>query len=118
MSKNRIKSGLSVHCHHDILVEHCYDYDERVRAIKETKPENEQEIRLRLFKLLPQEAIDEIPKILVEAYAEMKKACAEWEKARAETKKADAEWTLSAREAWHTKWCGCKEWTGEEIVFK
>jgi len=124
--------GLSIHCHHNILVEYCYDYEERVRAIKGDKPQNEQEIRLRLFKLLPPEAIDELPIKLVKADAkrkkadaELKKADAEWkkayaerEKAYAELKKADAEWKKADRDAWHKKWCGCKEWNGEELVFK
>uniref|UniRef100_A0A6M3LBC2 Uncharacterized protein n=1 Tax=viral metagenome TaxID=1070528 RepID=A0A6M3LBC2_9ZZZZ len=160
-----MKQGLSIHCHHNILVEYCYDYDERVNAIKDTKPKNEQEIRLRLFKLLPQEAIDELPERLVKAdaewrkayaerkkasakwegaYAKWEKAYAEWEKADAEWAKADAEWKKAYaewkkadaervkayaewegayderwnKEAWHKKWCGCKEWNGKEIVFE
>jgi hypothetical protein len=104
MENNIIKSGLSIHCHHDTLFEHCYNYDERVEAIKKDKPEHEQEIRLRLFKLLPKEAIDELPDELV-------KADTKWEKAWTEWKKAD-------QEIWHKKWCGCKEWDGQEIVFK
>ena len=112
-----MKSGLAVHCHHDILVEHCYNYDERVEAIKRNKPKNEQEIRLRLFRLLSQEAINEIPQNLVKADAEREKAAAEWEKAYAEREKADAEWEPKEREAWHKKWCGCMEWNGEEIEF-
>ena len=101
-------SGLSIHCHHDILIENCYDYDERVEAIKNDKPENEQEIRLRLFKLLSKEAIDELPEGLIKANAER-------DKAYAERDKANAKWT--DKEAWHKKWCGCKEWNGEEIIF-
>ncbi len=168
------KQGLSIHCHHNILVECCYDYDERVRAIKEDKPRREQKIRLRLFRLLPQEAIDELPERLNKAYAEWKKAYAEckkadaeckkadaeckkayaewkkadaewnkayaeWNKADAECKKADAEWNKAdaewnkadaewnkayaeckkaSKEIWHKKWCGCKEWNGEEIKFE
>ena len=97
------KSGLAIHCHHDILVEHCYDYDQRVEAIKTTKPKNEQGIRLKVFKLLPKEAVDELPNKLVKAYAEWVKAYAEWDKAY--------------REVWHKKWCGCKYWNGNEIIF-
>ena len=87
-----MKSGLSIHCHHNVLWEYCYDYDGRVDAIKRDKPQNEQAIRLKLFKLLPQEAIDELPGKLVEADAEWHKAGAEWQKAGAEWHKADAEW--------------------------
>ena len=117
-------SGLAIHCHHDNLLEYCYNYDERVNAIKTTKPENEQEIRLRLFRLLPQEAIDELPIGLVKANAEWikanaesVKAYAEWDKAYAERDKAYAEWIKTDREVWHKKWCGCKDWDGEKIVF-
>src|SRR3990167_1409512 len=103
-----MKQGLSIHCHHNVLIEYCYDYDERVIAIKRDKPENERKIRLRLFKLLPQEAIDELPKRLVKAYAKWRKACAKREKAYAKRR---------GRETWHKKFCGCKEWDGEKIVF-
>jgi len=132
-----ITKGLAMHVHHDILFEYCYDFDERVNAIKKNKPENEQEIRLRLFKMLPEEAITELPKKLLKAdaewqkaYAEWKKASAEWQKAYAEFQKAYAEWQKASaewkkasaewpeKEAWHAKWCGCKEWNGEEIIFK
>ncbi len=51
------KSGLAFHCHHDVLLEYVYDYDERVRFIKENKPEKEQELRLRLFQMIPDEFI-------------------------------------------------------------
>ena len=47
------KSGLASHVHHDKLFEYCHDYDERVRYIKESKPENEQKLRLKLFQLIP-----------------------------------------------------------------
>jgi hypothetical protein len=131
MQESIIKSGLSIHCHHNILVEHCYNYDERVEAIKRDKPQNEQEIRLRLFKLLPKEAIEELPtawrRTCAEwnkAYAEWCKADAEWHKADAELDKADAEWCKAdaewckeGQEIWHKKWCGCTNWNGNEIIF-
>ena len=105
-----LKQGLSIHCHHDTLLEYCYDYDERVEAIKRDKPEHEQEIRLRLFKMLPRKAIAELPKKLMKAYAEWGKAYAEWEKAY-------AEWDNSAQKIWHDKWCGCKNWKNGIIDF-
>lgn len=46
-------SGLAMHCHHDILFEWVWDFDERVADIKANKPEEEQELRLRLFKMVP-----------------------------------------------------------------
>ena len=75
-----MKTGFAIHCHHDTLFEYCYDYDERVRAIKETKPIGEQEIRLRLFKILSKEAIAELPIKIIEArkaWDEAYKACNE-----------------------------------------
>jgi hypothetical protein len=121
------KSGLAIHCHHDILVECCYNYDERVEVIKSTKPQNEQEIRLRLFKLLPKEAIDELPYEMVKAWAEWDKAWAEWvkaqaglDKAQAELDKAQAEWVKACAErdkaqagldkAWAEWDKACAEW--------
>ena len=38
------------HLHHDSLVEPCYDAAGRVKFIKTSKPQEEQELRLRLFK--------------------------------------------------------------------
>ena len=46
------KTGLAVHLHHNWLFEWCYDYDERIRAIKATKPASEQPLRLALFQLV------------------------------------------------------------------
>ena len=100
---SKIKSGLAIHCHHNILLEFCYNYNERVKRIKENKPANEQEIRLRLFRLLPKEAIAELPFRFVKANADRAKAYADWAKAD--------------REAWHKKWCGCEEWDGNKINF-
>ena len=108
--------GLSVHCHHDILIEYCTDYRNRVEVIKENKPENEQEVRLRVFKLLSKEAIKSLPKKLVKAYANLDKAYANWKKAYADRDKADADW--KEKEQWHKKYCGCKEWNGKELVFE
>ncbi len=52
-----IKSGLAFHCHHDTLCEYVYDFNERVRFIKGNKPKSEQKLRLRLFKMIPDELI-------------------------------------------------------------
>ena len=86
-----VKKGLSIHCHHDILMEYCHDYDKRVQYIKTNKPKNEIEIRLKLFKLLSKEAVNALPKRLIKADAERKKAYALWEKADVEWEKANAE---------------------------
>ena len=118
-----IKKGLAIHCHHDTLVEFCYDYDKRVEYIRRDKPKNEQEIRLRLFKILSESAVKEIP----EAWLEVEEAWREAEKARRETykawreaeeawRKADAAWPQESKDAFHKKWCGCSEWNGKELV--
>ena len=122
MKTRKIIKGLSIHCHHDRLIEYCYDYDKRVKYIKTGKPKNEIETRLKLFKMLSKEAINALPKRLIKAnaerdkaYAEWDKASAEWEKAYAELNKAYAEWHF--KESWHKKYCGCKEWNGSKIIF-
>ena len=51
------KSGLAFHCHHDRLYEFVYDYDERVNYIKQNKPADEIELRLRLFKPILEQLI-------------------------------------------------------------
>mgnify|MGYP001572435572 CR=1 FL=1 len=82
----KVKKGWGIHCHHDILVEYVYDYDKRVDYIQTKKPENEIATRLKLFKLLPKKAVNEIPKAWQDAY--------------------------------HDKWCGCREWDGKVIRFE
>ena len=77
MKKN--EAGLAIHCRHDVLVEYCYDYNERVEAIKRDKPKSEQEIRLRLFKMLSKEAVNALPDELRRAYVGQTKACAKWD---------------------------------------
>ena len=51
------KSGLAHCCHHDRHWEYCYDYDERVKFIKEHKPKSEQELRLKLFFIVPDKLV-------------------------------------------------------------
>ncbi len=60
----KTKNGFAFHVHHDKLVEFCTDYDGRVQYIKNNKPQKEQELRLRLFRLIPP---DRIPNVLVKA---------------------------------------------------
>ena len=118
-----IIKGLSVHCHHNILIEYCTDFNERVAYIKSDKPQNEREIRLEVFKILSKEAIKAIPKELIKANADWDKANADWDKANADRDKANADrdkayadWT--EKEEWHKKFCGCKHWNGKELVFE
>ena len=56
-----ITKGFYWHVHHNILFEWCFDYQERVDFIKEHKPKEEIELRLKLFqpaKDLPEELKD------------------------------------------------------------
>jgi len=69
------------HCHHNILVEYVYDYQERVNYIKQEKPANEIDTRLRLFKPVK----GELPKAYAKAckaYAKVPKACKAYAKVR------------------------------------
>ena len=52
-----MKRGIALHCYHDSLFAYVYDYDERVRYIKENKPESEQKLRLKLLQLVPEDRI-------------------------------------------------------------
>jgi hypothetical protein len=139
-TKNETK-GFYWHVHHDKLCEYCYDYDERVNYIKNDKPQNEIQTRLRLMKPVR----EELPKELVEAdkkWDEANKKCVEackkwneadkkwgeaYKKCNEAYKKgneADKEWYEAYEkyapqlEALHKKECGCKEWNGKELVFK
>ena len=88
MTVKKVKLGFAFHVHHNILMEYCFDYDGRVRAIKENKPKEEQELRLRLFRLIP---MGRLPLAIRKADAEYRKAHAECQKADAECRKAYAE---------------------------
>jgi len=137
--ENKPNQGWSIHCHHDILAEWCYDYKERVEVIKREKPKNEIKTRLKLFKLLPEEASKDIPKEYQETYQKWQEAYQKWQEAyqkrrEAEQKRreayqkwretdqkweeADQKWPQKSKDAFHKKWCGCKEWNGKQIVFK
>lgn len=87
--------GLAHCCHHNTHFEYCYDFATRVEYIKTQKPENEQELRLRLFKILPE---DRLPSSLVKAEAEYEKAGAEYYKAVAEYYGAEAEYDKARAE--------------------
>ena len=151
-NKKKENSGIAIHCHHDILVEHCYNYKERVDYIKKEKPRSQQETRLRVFKMLPEKALKDTPKYWKKAYDDRKKAnddwkkayddrkkvyddwekanddwkkvyddrkkvYDDWEKANDDWKKVYDDWPQKSKDAFHKKWCGCKEWNGKELVF-
>ncbi len=79
MAKSII-SGLAHCCHHDTHFEWCYDYQARVDYIKREKPVAEQELRLKLFQILP---FDRLPLQLrrtLEAYNKAKETYMETRK--------------------------------------
>jgi len=127
MKKNK---GFSIHCHHDTFIEYCYDYRARVKYIKKDKSKEEQEIRLRVFKLLPDEAVKDIPIEWTEAYqrfleedrkyqrVDKYQETDRWREAHRKYREADHKWYQESKDSFHAKHCGCKEWNGKELVFK
>jgi hypothetical protein len=79
MAKKRTK-GFYWHVHHDSqLLEWCYDYEERLDYIKNKKPENERELRIKLFQPIK----GRLPKFLLAAGAKYDAAKAKFDAARA-----------------------------------
>ncbi len=68
------KSGLAFHCHHNVLVEYVYDYDSGVEYIHESIPQEEQELRLKLFQLIPSDRIPGQDSVTWKAYVTAWKA--------------------------------------------
>lgn len=54
--------GWTWHCHHDILLEWCWDYNERIEYIKVFKSANEVSRRLQLFQFVKSDLPTEIEK--------------------------------------------------------
>ncbi len=71
--------GMAFHCHHRIFREYVHDYADRVTYIKALKPKSEQELRLRLFQMIPD---NRVPSQLLEAGAASYKAWIAHNKAR------------------------------------
>ena len=112
------KSGITFHCHHNLLCEPVFDYDERVASIKETKPKEEQELRLRLFQLFPN---DRLPQTLVKAWEVYRKAWEACSKAEEVYRKAREDYR-KAEEAHrkdivklHAELCPDCPWDGSTI---
>ncbi len=103
MSKTK---GMFWHVHHDRLLEYCYNYDERVRYIKENKPKDERELRLRLFQLVK----GKLPVTVIKAQTAYDKAQTAYIKARTAVIKAqtayDKAWTayIKAQTAYDKAW--------------
>ena len=118
------QTGLFLHVHHDILLEWCHNYDERVAFIRNEKPKEEQETRLRLFKpfkgKLPQEVVKAVQE-LNKARQELNKARQEYNKAAQEYDKAEQEYNKVLNdnkeliEALHKAECPNCPWNGHTI---
>ena len=126
------KTGFAFHVHHDVLMEFCTNYKERVNYIKEHKPRGEQEIRLRLFQLisparLPRplvkagEAYSKAGEAHSKAYEAYSKACEAYSKAR-EAYAKTGEAYAKTREAYkpqmnelHKELCPDCPWDGKTI---
>ena len=76
-----MKSGIAFHVHHTTLYEPCFDFDERIKYIKENKPSDELKLRLRLFKLIPKDRLPGKGLPELQAYEETRKAYEETGKA-------------------------------------
>ncbi len=134
------QTGFFRHVHHDIPIEYCYSFDERVSAIKRTKPKNEIRTRLRLFKPVRGRVPVAVRLTAVAEHKAMVVANKAWlahcidNSYRGKTHNAWLK-TITARnkaerthikalaahkpelEALHDKECGCSEWDGTELVF-
>ena len=121
----KIRSGFAFHCHHDTLFEWVWDFEERVRHIKEHKPQKEQGLRLKLFQMIPSERL---PQELLKAWAAYDKAWAACAKAKAAYDKAKAAYygawadydkavadCAPQMEALHKELCPDCPWDGKTI---
>lgn len=115
-------SGLAFHCNHDILFAFVYNFAGRVKYIKANKPEEQQELRLRLFQLVPDKLI---PGRDSKEWADYKKAGVAYEETWTDPNKA---WEAYGKtgiaygEAWgqeiealHEKLCPDCPWDGRTI---
>jgi len=112
------KQGLYWHVHHGILIEWCYNYDERVNFIRTDKPKNERATRLRLFKPVTGTLPKEVMKAgkaydkTRGAYDKVLKACDKAWKACRKARKACpkvAEARSKARKAYDKAWEVCEK---------
>jgi len=117
MSKPKIIKGFYWHCHHGVLVEYCYDYDDRVDFIKACKPLYEIAERLRLF----QPVKGKLPIEVIKAG----EACGEtwdaYDKGLHDRALSDyyraCEANRGAIEKLHAEECPDCSWNGEKLIF-
>jgi len=128
MKKNK---GLCWLVHHDTLIEYCYDYENRIKVIKEAKSSNEVPVRLYEMAFVKGKLPDEILKTsnkLQKAYANYKKTDNRWKKAdvkwQSAVHKAKDEWQsaihnhLSYLKKLHRKERPKTCWNGKKLVFR
>ncbi len=122
--------GFYWHVHHSHIVEYCFDYQNRVDIIQQTKPQYEKEPRIHLM----QPVKGKLPKAVIKAgRAFVKKLKVEmkltpnssnWYKVWVKTEKAEKLFhkTLKenkeALEKLHAEECPDCIWNGTEMVFK
>ena len=106
-------SGIAGHLHHNTLLEWCWDYRERIKAIDTEKPEHERATRKRLLWILTEEQVAMLPKdfvevcrIVGEAYRKWKEADWKWEEAYQKWKEACQKWEEACQkyEKAYQKW--------------
>ena len=107
--------GLALHCHHDVLWEFCYSYDERVKCIKETKPKEEHPLRLKLLKIVPNNRLPGRNSPAGKAYDEARKAYDEARKAYDSAGKAYLAKYKVELDALHKEMCPDCPWDGKTI---
>ena len=98
----KIKSGLAFHCYDGKLYEFVYNYDERVEWIKISKRQEEQELSLRLLKMIPLKLVpgreDKEYQTLINASEIVRKtgkACAKaWERYKEVWKSCSESWVI------------------------
>ena len=118
------KTGFFWHVHHDVLLEHSHDIDERIAYVKSHKPAKEVETRLRLMRPV----IGELPEEVVKARKAHGKAWKAWGDARKDYAKACKAYdeackafneaiqrNLPAIEELHRKECPGCSWNGKTI---
>lgn len=106
------------HVHHDKLIEQLTEpIKNRIEYIKNHKPKNEIETRLRLLKNATgiKSAWKKYEEILQSAWKKYKETKQQALEKYEETKQQA--WKKSGLEKLHKQQCGCKEWNGKELVF-
>ena len=122
-NKKKIIRGLFWHCHHNELVEYCYNQQERIRYIKRFKPYSEVSTRLRLFKKVKglQKDIAKVVSAMFLAETNDKKKLTPESFRTVTVMKCKLNKILKSNKKYfnelHKKQCGCREWRGGILNF-